>query len=217
MPRTEQKTAGSVSPVWARKTFISMATAASDIRLLNGLLDGSRSVPELTIDTSLQWSILETLAAQGQVKEAVILAHRASDGTDIGMRKALTCLSSTPTAAANAGAWEKLTTGGGSLQDKLAVAAGFVRFDQKQLLSPYLPRYVELVPSLWKNGTPEEARTLTSALYPLPLVSPSTVRVVSALLNTPLPESARKILLDSMDATSRALRAREVGAVEKPQ
>ena len=65
-----------------------MATARDDLALLAGLLDGSRSIDGLAVDTELRWQLLHRLVSRGVAGQAAIDAELDRDGTDAGDRHA---------------------------------------------------------------------------------------------------------------------------------
>ena len=82
------------------QAFIGVATARDDLALLAGLLDGSRSIDGLAVDTELRWHLLHRLVSRGAAGPAEIDAELARDATDAGARHAATCRASIPDAGA---------------------------------------------------------------------------------------------------------------------
>ncbi len=201
--------------IWAR-AYIANAGQWAELTFIQRLLDTapntpSDAVPGLKVDTNLRWNIVKALVARDRLDERAIVREEKADGTDIGRRHALTARALRPTRQAKADAWRKITADQKlSLQDRLALAAGFMKPGQEDLLvrEGYLDKYAEFVAKLWTERSPEEGRKLTAGLYPLTLVNDRTTTVVDRLLQRELPEAAKRAVRDLKDGTRRALKAR---------
>ncbi len=148
------------------QAFIGVALSPGDLDLLAGMLDGTRAVEGLTVDTELRWRILHRLVSRGAAGGAAIEAELARDATDAGARHAASCRASVPDPAAKEAAWEQIV--GGTLPNATfrAMLAGFMDHDQPGLLAPYVDRYFAVVSGLWRDWTPDMARWFVSYAYP---------------------------------------------------
>src|SRR3954451_4193063 len=93
---------------WAR-AFASAATGDEHVGVVRGLLDGSRVIDGLAIDTELRWHLVLALAEGGHADAGEIQSELDRDPTDYGKRYAATALASRPTAEAKAEAWAEIT------------------------------------------------------------------------------------------------------------
>jgi aminopeptidase N len=91
---------------------------------------------------------------------------------------------------------------------KRAIARGFHRFDQEQLLSAFVQPYFDSVLPIWDGKEVEEAIQFVQSMYPHMVVTQAVVDLTSAFLDRDLPGPVRRSLLESQDGLKRALRAR---------
>ncbi|MET7676459.1 aminopeptidase N [Streptomyces seoulensis] len=193
---------------WAR-AFAATARTPEQLDLLEALLDGSRTVEGLAVDTELRWAFVERLAAVGRYDEAEIAAEYERDRTAAGERHAATARAARPTAEAKAEAWASVVE-----SDKLpnavqeAVIIGFVQTDQRELLAPYTDRYFDSVKSAWDSRSHEMAQQIAVGLYPSVQVSEDTLRATDAWLTSVDPTPAlRRLISESRAGVERALKA----------
>ncbi|MCZ7414242.1 MULTISPECIES: aminopeptidase N [unclassified Streptomyces] len=194
---------------WARALA---ATARTDeqLGLLEGLLDGSASVPGLDVDTDLRWALLLRLAVTGRAGDDAIDAELKRDPTSAGERHAATARAARPTAEAKAAAWAEVVE-----SDKLpnavqeAVIAGFVQTDQRELLEPYTAKYFEVLAEVWSSRSHEMAQQIAIGLYPTLQVAQGTLDATDAWLAAADDSSAalRRLVGESRAGVARALRA----------
>ncbi|HEX6257340.1 MAG TPA: aminopeptidase N [Euzebyales bacterium] len=190
--------------VWARCRM-----AVGDPSWTRTVLDG-RDVPDgLVVDHDLRWHAAITLAARGQFGADEIEAVRADDPTDEGSRRAATALAARPLASAKQQAWTRARDRDLPLAMRRSICAGFHRYDQPDLLTPFVDRFVDVLPDLWRNRVRQESLDLTEGLFPLAVASEATLEAAGGALATPgLPEPARRILREQIDELRRTLRAR---------
>ena len=195
---------------WAR-AFASIASASDDVALLAGLLDSSRDVPGLVVDTELRWSLLRRLVSLGAAGDAAIDAELDGDRTAAGERHAATARALRPTAEAKAAAW-RLAVEDETVPNAMqaAVIAGLWHPDQLALMDPYVEDYFDCVARVWQERTGEIAQHIVIGLYPALLVDASVVERTDAYLAArELPPALTRLLLEGRDGIVRALRARE--------
>ncbi|MGB8650572.1 MAG: aminopeptidase N [Mycobacteriales bacterium] len=185
--------------------------ATGDADLLRGLL--ADAVPDgLVVDTELRWLVVRRLAVLGQLGEEDVERELAADRTATGELEALAAVASLPGSATKQRSWELLV--GGSATNAQARAAGraFWQRGQDELLRPYVDRYLEAVPALWEQLSPQLAGSLTQHLFPRTLVEQEVHDRVGALLERPgLPAGARRVVLEQRDDLRRALMAQQAG------
>ena len=178
--------------------------------VLTGRGSPARDVPAgLVVDTELRWHLVECLAALGALAEGEIDAEQARDDTAAGRLHALTARAALPTPQAKARAWEQVT-GDSSLSNHEtgAVAGGFWRVGQDELLRPYVDRYVAELPALWDARTPQVAGTLARELFPSTLVEQDVHDRTAVLERDDHPAGLRRYVAEQRDDLRRALAAR---------
>ncbi len=192
------------------QAFTGVATSADDLALLAGLLDGSRSVDGLVIDTELRWQLLHRLSSRGVAGPAEIDAELARDATDAGARHAATCRAAIPEPAAKEEAWALVT--GGTLPNATfrATLGGFIDVDSDELLDPYAQRYFEVVGGIWRDWSPDMAQHFAENAYPSWKITPETIAATEDYIErTDPPAALRRLLTEGCDDVARALRCRE--------
>ncbi len=194
---------------WTR-TLAALASTDEQVALVQGLLDGSATIPGLSVDAELRWTLLHRLVSLGRAGLDEIDAEVAQDPTAAGQRHAASCRAARPTAEAKAEAWASVVS-----SDELpnavqaAVIAGFVNAEQTALLESYVEPYFEAVGDIWESRTTEMAQNIVVGLYPTLLVSPAVVsRTDDYLAASDVPPALARLLLEGRDGVVRALRAR---------
>ncbi|HVW79463.1 MAG TPA: aminopeptidase N [Mycobacteriales bacterium] len=193
----------------------SAATNAMDdaqLARLAALLSGDEVVEGLVVDTDLRWLLLRRLVAKGRAGEEAIDAELARDATSAGRRYALTLRAARPTAEAKAEAWRSMVEEDSLPNAELAATiAGFVSFEQRELLEPYLDRYFASIGEVYRTRSHEMAEQIIAGLYPMWVSEHSTIERTEAYLRDEQPGAAlRRTLIEARDSLARALRARDV-------
>ncbi|MFD9129775.1 aminopeptidase N [Kitasatospora sp. NPDC059571] len=195
---------------WAR-TLAAAARTDGQLDLLAGLLDGTRTVEGLAVDTDLRWALLGRLVATGRAGEDAVEAELARDNTSSGQEHAATCRASRPTAEAKAEAWASVVEA-----DELtnyvqeAVIVGFQQADQRELLAPYAAKYFAAVKEVWETRSHEISQQIIVGLYPAYLVEQSTLDATDAWLASADPAPAlRRQVVEARAGIERALKAQE--------
>jgi aminopeptidase N len=191
------------------RAFAAAAHGPVHVPALAAVLTGSAVPPGAGVDTELRWHLVECLAALGELGEAEIAAELARDDTAAGRLHALSARAARPDADAKRRAWESVT-GDASLSnhESGALAAGFWRYGQDELLRPYVDRYVSELPALWAARTPQVAGTLAQRLFPSTLVAQDVLDRTAVLEDAARPAGLRRYVAERRDDLSRALRAR---------
>ncbi|MDP9239947.1 MAG: aminopeptidase N [Actinomycetota bacterium] len=200
---------GDLQLAFARSYAESVATP-EDVAAVRGWLAGTAVPPGLALDVDLRWLIVGRLAVLGAVTEAEIAAENDRDPTSAGAQGAATARASLPAAAAKAAAWAALLESDG-LSNHLvfATARGLWQPEQLDLLQPYLDRYFEQIPDVWRERTPQIAYVLTHLLFPGVMVGPDTVaRSDATLSRSDLEPGLRRGLVELRADLVRATRAR---------
>jgi aminopeptidase N len=195
---------------WVR-ALTSLASSPEHVTLLRTLLDGTRTLPGLTVDTDLRWHLLLRLVVLGAAGEPEIDAELARDATAAGERHAAAARAARPTDEAKDEAW-RLAVEDESVPNAVqaAVIGGFWQAEQAPLLERFVEPYFACLERIWETRTAEMAQNVVVGLYPTLLVSPRVVeRTDSYLAEHDVPPALRRLLLEGRDGVVRALRARE--------
>jgi aminopeptidase N len=201
---------GDMQLLWAT-TFIAAARLPSEVEWVRGLLDGTTQPKGLAVDFNVRWRAIDTLATIGAADDDLISRELARDPTDHGQKRAAAARAARPLEAAKREAWEKVihdrTT---SLAMRRALAAGFHRVDQQELLSAFVQPYFESLTLVWDSYDVDEAISIARAMYPHAVITHEVVDATDeALARKDLPGPLRRSLLEAQDAIKRALRAQE--------
>ncbi|MEU2558683.1 aminopeptidase N [Streptomyces longispororuber] len=193
---------------WAR-AFAAAARTPEQLDLLEALLEGTRTIEGLAVDTELRWALVGRLAAVGRYDEAEIAAEYERDRTAAGERHAAAARAARPTPEAKAEAWASVVE-----SDKLpnavqeAVISGFVQTEQRELLAPYTEKYFAAVKDVWESRSHEMAQQVAVGLYPAVQVSAGTLEATDAWLASAAPTPAlRRLITEARAGVERALRA----------
>ena len=196
---------------WTR-SFAGNALTDEHLAYIAGLLDGSRVLEGLAVDTDMRWGLLLALVVNGKADLPEIEAELERDKTAAGERYALQARAARPTAEAKAEAWASVVD-----SDELAnhtitsVIMGFqsVPADRREeLLKPYVARYFEAIEAIWGSRTFAIASEIVTGLYPTFVIEPSTVDATDAFLAGQQPVPAlRRIIVESADTVARCLKA----------
>jgi aminopeptidase N len=202
------ESAGDLQLAFARAA-ITNASDDGQLSRVAALLDGSETIDGLRIDTDLRWLLLHRLVATGRFGSEAVEAELERDNTSAGKEHALSALAARPTAEAKAEAWAAVVEKGELPNaEQGATIAGFVSFEQRSLLMPYLDAYFEAIGDLYRTRSTEMAQQLVTGLYPMWATDASTVERTDAYLRDEQPGAAlRRMLVEARDALARALRA----------
>ena len=185
------------------------AAATDDTAALRALLDGSDVPAGLEVDKELRWRLLDSLAVLGGADTELIGAELARDTTAAGIRHAHRARAGRPEQATKHAAWVAATTDESlSNHDSQALAEGFWRAGQDELLTPYVRRYVDEMPDVFATRSPQVGRELALQLFPHTLVTAETMEATARLEDRRQPEVLRRIVVERRDDLARALRVR---------
>ncbi|GAA4141677.1 aminopeptidase N [Actinomadura keratinilytica] len=191
------------------QAFAGVAETDEHLAFVAGLLDGSRSLEGLTVDTDLRWSLLRRLVVTGRAGEAEIDAELKRDPTAAGERNAAGCWAALPSAEAKAAAWERIVSGKLPNAVYRATLGGFVEPDQAELLRPYVDRFFAEVGRVWQEWSSDMAQTFAEVAYPFLIIEQATIdRTESYIAEHRPPAALVRLLSEGRDGVARALRAR---------
>jgi len=126
-----------------------LASTTSDAPLLRRWLDDGRTDGDVEVDPRLRWRALHRLAALGSLTAAEIEEERATDGTVVGELGAATASAAVPHPDAKAAAWARVFADPTVSNRVLtATVAGFWDPERRDLVHPYVARYLAEAPAL---------------------------------------------------------------------
>lgn len=194
--------------------FTGAAGTPAHLATVAGLLDGTTVLEGLAVDTDLRWSLIQRLAATGEVDLDVIETELARDDTATGRRQAAIARAARPSPEAKELAWADMmerTDLPNAMLD--ATIAGFVQPDQVDLLRPFRERFFAEIVGAWNAQTMEMGQSLAMGLYPMLIVDDATVRQTDEFLSRDdLNPALRRLVGEGRDGVQRAMRARTVDA-----
>ncbi|MGZ4508496.1 MAG: aminopeptidase N [Blastococcus sp.] len=199
---------------WSR-TLASAARTDEHAAVLRGLLDGSRTVEGLEVDTDARWALLSGLVAIDAAGDAEIDAEAERDATATGARRAATARALRPTKESKEETWNAVfhdENVPNSVHE--AMLLGFWHPAQRELTASYVDRYFEEIRPLWDKRPGEIAKNAVQYLFP-PIVEARTVAAADAwLADGEQPAPLRRLVAEGRDGIARALRARERDVAE---
>jgi aminopeptidase N len=93
---------------------------------------------------------------------------------------------------------------------KRAIAGGFHRTDQQDLLRAFVGRYFDSLTPTWESHDVDQAISIIEWMYPKAVLTQEVVDATDQALARDLPGPVRRSLLESQDAIKRALRAQSL-------
>ncbi|UCR89309.1 aminopeptidase N [Mycetocola spongiae] len=204
--------AGSDAQFQFVKYFAQVASTPAQLDAIEALASGAEKLAGLDVDTDLNWELLTALAANSRADNAEIDAALAADNTANGAKAAAQARAALPTAEAKARAWASVVEDDSAANAIVsATTIGFQRASDKDVLRSYVAPYFEAIVPLWESRAYHIAEPLISGLYPSPLVGTELRDAAVAWLNanSEQPAALRRIVLEALAGTQRALDARE--------
>ncbi|MBB4071934.1 aminopeptidase N [Canibacter oris] len=203
-------TAGSDSQFQLFKAFAAFATSEEQLAAVAAYRNGERTLPDLTIDTDLNWVLLTSLAAGGKADVAAIDAAAAADNTASGKQSAARARAALPSLDAKRAAWqENVVTDGAANLIIRSSADGFKRVKDATVLEPFVTEYFEIVNDIWNNRSYQISEEILVGFYPMPLASPELAAASQKWLddNPDAAASLRRMIIESLSDVERAVKA----------
>jgi aminopeptidase N len=207
----EQAPPGSDLQLLLARAFAGQAMSAEQLAGVRALLDGTRVIPGLAVDTEMRWTLLDALVIGGAAGEPEIAAELARDDTSSGRVHAAGERAAIPTREAKAAAWRQVVDEGDLPNTvQAAVIGGFGRVNDPGLLEPFVEPYFTALVPVWRNRTNEMASQIVVGLYPTLLASPELVeRTERRLAESGAEPALARLVVENRDDVTRALRAQE--------
>ncbi|QTE30450.1 aminopeptidase N [Pengzhenrongella sicca] len=205
--------AGSDAQLQLAKAFAARAMTPGQLDVVAALLDGSRTLEGLTIDTDLRWELLTSLVVGGRAGSAEIDAALADDATASGEREAAGARAAIGTPEAKAAAWHAMveldTLPNALLETSIG---GFADVLDRSLLVPYVEKYFDALEHVWATRGSDMAQDVATGLYPAELAAHPGVDLL-AVTDAWLEQlgdrhpGLRRMVVENRDSVRRALAA----------
>ncbi len=205
----ESAAAGSDHQLAFARAYAGVAGSADGLDLVDGLLEGTRTLPGLDVDTDLRWTLLTGLAQHGRADADRIAAELGRDNTISGQEQAAMALTVRPTVEAKAQAWrEAIERDDVANETQRQIASAFQVAEQADLLAPYLEKYLQMAETIWEEKGTQRASTALMFMFPMPLISEETLARVDAWLeSSPANPAAKRYVREGRADMARALAA----------
>ncbi|WP_030485247.1 aminopeptidase N [Nocardioides aequoreus] len=210
----EQAEAGSDQQLTFLRALAGAAHSEAALDLLASLLEGTGSLPGLTIDADIRWTLLSALAREGRVDADRIEQEAAADQTISGQQRAASARAARPTAEAKAEAWEMAVVRDDVPNEtQRSTVMAFMQPGQEEVLAPYVERYLEAAATLWEEKGTQRASTALEGLFPRPLASAALLeRVTQWLRETDADPAAQRYVREGAADVERYLAAQACDA-----
>jgi aminopeptidase N len=206
----ELAASGSDAQLQLVKAFTRLAATQAHADVLGSLLDGSIRLPGLEVDLDLRWEIVIARAALGAASDEEIADALAQDDTAKGRQLAETAWAARPDQAVKDDAWQRVATDT-SLSNDLAraIAEGWRRTTQPELLASTVTDYFTMLQRAWTERSFTMASLVVTRLYPSPLVDDELAVMTRAWLDAnPEPAPLHRLVSEQLDELERSLAAR---------
>jgi aminopeptidase N len=210
----ERAPAGSDPQLAFVRAWATAAGTGDDMAAVQGLLDGSRSLPGLAVDRELRWHLLQRLVVHGAAGDAEIDEELNTDPTATGAQQAALARAARPTLAFKQQAWDAIMDPHRlSNAETEAMLAGFVLPEQRELVRAFVDRYFDSVLDVFAARTFHTAERIIEGLFPRVVVEQAIVDRARALgTDRAVPKPVRRMMLEGAADVERALRAQAADA-----
>jgi aminopeptidase N len=212
----ELASAGSDAQLQFVKAFTRIAASQAHADVLGSLMDGAIKLPGLEVDLDLRWELVISRAALGAASDEEIDAALALDDTAKGRQLAETARAARPDQAVKDAAWRRVATDTSLSNDVArAIAEGWQRTTQPELLATTAGDYFAMLQDVWATRSYTMASLVVKRLFPAPLVDEELAEMARAWLDAnPSPAPLHRLVSEQLDELERALAARARDASE---
>ncbi|CAN5489834.1 aminopeptidase N [soil metagenome] len=210
----DEATPGSDQQLTFTRSFAAAVRSESGLADLEALLDGSLVIEGLAVDTDLRWTLLTGLASRGRADDARIDEELAADNTISGKEHAAAARAAMPTAEAKARAWKQAMLDPTTPNETArSVVLSFQRYDQDDVLAPYVDAYFDAVATTWETLGSQKGSVALEHIFPKPLASAELLAKTDAWLATASANpGAMRYVREGRAEVARALAARDKDA-----
>ena len=192
------------------RTFSAVATTEEQITKVAQILDGTKKIEGLVVDTDLRWALLRRLVVVGKRGEKDIEEELKKDDTVMGREHAAGARAAMPSLEAKQKAWDQVINNENLTNSELhSILAGISYMDHEEVLKNFVDKYFDSVSSLWNARTHEIGQSLVTGLFPSTNINMDVVKKCDEFLeeNKDLAVGARRIVIEQRDSLARALKA----------
>lgn len=207
--------------VWARNAAMLGRHSNSHTELLRGLLQGTVTVPGLTVDSDLRWLLWQALAAGGNATRAELETELKRDTTASGRVGYTTAAAAFPEPAVKAAAWQDAVHSDELSNQLLSATIEGFTIGSIDMLSVFSADYFASLTLVWSSRSIGQASRVVTGLFPgaqdlpehmVPADHPVLVASMDWLeANPQAPAALRRIIIEQQDQLLRALRAQAAG------
>ena len=207
--------------IWARNAAALGRRSTSHVDLLRGLLQGTATIPGLTVDSDLRWSLWQALAATGNATRSELEAELAKDSTASGRVGFTTAAAAFPDPAVKAAAWQDAVHSDELSNQLLSATIEGLTIGSTDLLSVFQADYFASLTLVWSSRSIGQASRVVTGLFPgaqdLPehMVAADHPVLVASMdwleANPQAPAALRRIILEQQDQLLRSLRVQAAG------
>jgi len=194
------------------RTFSAVATTEEQITKVAQILDGTKKIEGLVVDTDLRWALLRRLVVVGKRGEKDIEEELKKDDTVMGREHAAGARAAMPSLEAKQKAWDQVINNENLTNSELhSILAGISYMDHEEVLKNFVDKYFDSVSSLWNARTHEIGQSLVTGLFPSTNINMDVVKKCDEFLeeNKDLAVGARRIVIEQRDSLARALKAQD--------
>jgi len=206
----EAAAAGSDAQLQLVSAYAALQGGGPDAEFVRGLLEGTKELEGLVLDTEMRWTLLTGLAASGSASEAELDAEYARDHTMTGRERRARAMSAMPTAQMKEMAWREGVEGEGKPNSVIdAIGLGFGTALDPEVLRPFVQRYLDEALGLWTDRTHAIAESILVEYYPTALADQGLLEATQGWLDAhaDAPAGLFRIIAENRDSVARALRA----------
>ncbi|HET7358069.1 MAG TPA: aminopeptidase N [Nocardioidaceae bacterium] len=191
------------------RAYGSAALSSEGLDFVQGLYDGSVTLPGLAVDTDLRWVLLKSLAFAGRADRAAIDAELERDRTISGMENAAGSRTVIPTPEAKQEAWnDAVVRDDVPNETQRSVAFSFQVAGQDELLVPYVQKYLDVASTIWEEKGTQRATVVLELMFPRQIATQETLHTVHAwLASTNANPAAQRYVREGCADLERALAA----------
>jgi len=203
--------AGSDHQLALLRAYSRAARSPAALDFLAGLLDGSRGMDGLAVDTDLRWTLVSALARMGRFGEDDIDAELAKDDTISGREQAAAARALRPDPTAKERAWrDAILRDDVPNETQRSIATAFQEPGQDDVLEPYVDKYLDKATTVWEELGTSRASSALMFLFPRVLARQDVLdRVDAWLSSTTANPAAKRLVGEGRADLERALRAQE--------
>ena len=167
------------------RTFATMASTPEHGEVLRQIRSGDKVIPGTTVDTDLDWDLLEGMVLAGVAGDTDIDVALAADNTANGAQAAARLRATIPTTAGKLAVFE-LTRDDASVPNALVdhTTRGYNHVNDASVLEPLIAPYFEAIEKVWEDRTYKIAEYFAQGLYPALLASESLATTTQQWLDS---------------------------------